>query len=106
MNYENESDDDTATEQGERLRPNSQIHSFRKGSQSDISMDSLFPNVRNRHAGSIIRNINNDQRKLNDHDESARISRAYWKSKSPFNYEYEQASTVRMNRKYSYLQKV
>jgi hypothetical protein len=58
LSYENESDDDTATERDERLKSSSRnFHSLRKGSNNDISMDSLFPNVKNRYAGSIIKNI-------------------------------------------------
>ena len=90
LNYEDESDDDTATERDEKLRSSSRkFHSLRKGSNNDISMDSLFPSVKNRYAGSIIKNINSQQRKLNDHEESLKLGRSYWRSKSPFNYEYE-----------------
>ncbi len=58
-------------------------------------MTNLFPNlmVKARFAGSIIRNIPNDeQKKLNDHDNSMKKSRAYWKSKSPIRYDYQESS--------------
>jgi hypothetical protein len=74
-------------------------------------MDNLFPNVRNRYAGAIVKNLPQDsksyeQKKLNEHQEKIKQSKAYWRSKSPFDYEYEQLNTSRIDRKYSYLQKL
>ena len=48
-------------------------------------MDSLFPIVKNRYAGSIVKNIPEtsnvsfEQKKLNDHEESLKLARAYWR---------------------------
>ena len=95
LNFEDQSDDETATEQQSRTRSNSQTFRISKKVQLDNSMTNLFPNlmVKARYAGSIIRNIPNDeQKKLNDHEKSMKKSRAYWKSKSPFRYDYQESS--------------